>query len=446
MKNRKSKLESGQAIVLLALGMVVMLGFTALAIDGGMVYADKRHAQNAADAASLAGAGAAATYMEANGINSDNFSCSSFVSGSNDMGSTQAAINRAASNGYTIAADFSGSNNVEAECVNSGDDQYIKIATNITRTTNTSLIHFVYSGDVEEQAEAVARVEPPGPTSLFFGNAVVGLNPEVTDKDHEAAIYLQGSSQSDIKGGGMFANNDAVDKHGSVTFEGSYCVTAVDEVQGFTCGGSGGNTDLYFDYPTDIEPLLPPIPDCTADANRIDDGSGTITWQDTGVTDEGSKVPAFDSGADHVFESGLYCLTDLGGNTSFQGTITGTDVTFYIVDEDFTFKYTSNSGSITATAPTTGTYANMLMFSHITSTDPESQVFKFRGNGSESSTGTIFLPSALIDLKGNSNGVYDNTQVIGYSVEASGNSQFWVNYNADDNYQIYTPPKLNLQH
>ena len=52
--------ERGQAVVLIAFAMAVLLGFTALAIDGGMVYADRRYAQNGADSASLAGAGAGA--------------------------------------------------------------------------------------------------------------------------------------------------------------------------------------------------------------------------------------------------------------------------------------------------------------------------------------------------------------------------------------------------
>lgn len=50
------KTENGQAIVILALVMVVLLVFAALAIDAGNVYTEKREAQNAADAAAMAGA------------------------------------------------------------------------------------------------------------------------------------------------------------------------------------------------------------------------------------------------------------------------------------------------------------------------------------------------------------------------------------------------------
>lgn len=48
--------ESGQALVLVALLMVVLLGFAALVIDVGSLYITKANLQNAADAAALAGA------------------------------------------------------------------------------------------------------------------------------------------------------------------------------------------------------------------------------------------------------------------------------------------------------------------------------------------------------------------------------------------------------
>src|SRR5215510_5724948 len=50
------KSEKGQALVLIALAAVGLFGFAALSIDGGMVFSDKRHAQNAADTAALAAA------------------------------------------------------------------------------------------------------------------------------------------------------------------------------------------------------------------------------------------------------------------------------------------------------------------------------------------------------------------------------------------------------
>lgn len=48
--------ESGQAIVIMAFALIVLLAFAALAIDGGNAYVERRRSQNGADAGALAGA------------------------------------------------------------------------------------------------------------------------------------------------------------------------------------------------------------------------------------------------------------------------------------------------------------------------------------------------------------------------------------------------------
>lgn len=48
--------EKGQSVIIIALGMVAMLAFSALVIDSGYTYAQRRQMQNAADAGAFAGA------------------------------------------------------------------------------------------------------------------------------------------------------------------------------------------------------------------------------------------------------------------------------------------------------------------------------------------------------------------------------------------------------
>src|SRR6185503_16953364 len=48
--------EKGQALILVTLAAIGLFSFAALAIDGSRAYSNKRHAQNAADTAVLAGA------------------------------------------------------------------------------------------------------------------------------------------------------------------------------------------------------------------------------------------------------------------------------------------------------------------------------------------------------------------------------------------------------
>src|SRR6266581_1268843 len=49
--------ERGQMLLVAAISMAVLLGFTALAIDMGLFFENRRHLQNTADAAALAGVG-----------------------------------------------------------------------------------------------------------------------------------------------------------------------------------------------------------------------------------------------------------------------------------------------------------------------------------------------------------------------------------------------------
>ncbi len=56
IKAKFSSSERGQTIIIFVLGMLIVIGFIALVIDGGNLYWQRRVAQNAADAGALAGA------------------------------------------------------------------------------------------------------------------------------------------------------------------------------------------------------------------------------------------------------------------------------------------------------------------------------------------------------------------------------------------------------
>src|SRR5574340_505299 len=91
--------EKGQIVVLLVLVLMGLLGFTALAIDGGMIYADQRYSQSVADATSLSGGGAA-------GIAVNNVSSWSCAGVSDSITAAYAAAyEKARLNGFDIEHD-----------------------------------------------------------------------------------------------------------------------------------------------------------------------------------------------------------------------------------------------------------------------------------------------------------------------------------------------------
>lgn len=65
MRRLRAQKDRGAAIVMVAISMVVLVGFTALAVDVGMMWSDRKQLQNGADAGALALAQSCANAMDA---------------------------------------------------------------------------------------------------------------------------------------------------------------------------------------------------------------------------------------------------------------------------------------------------------------------------------------------------------------------------------------------
>ncbi len=203
----KQSSEQGQVLVLVVLGFVVLLGFVALAIDGSMVYSDRRFAQNASDASSLAGGGAAALSMENDYVDYTNFSCSSSDVVAAQADAKTASISRAGSNDFTIDTNISDKHGVTTSCgqVDNGSwvDKFIDINTWITSDTRTTFAHFIYSGPLRNTVDSVVRVRPR--TSLAFGYAVAALREDCPNSS-TGGVHFDGTSDLIVSGGGVFSN------------------------------------------------------------------------------------------------------------------------------------------------------------------------------------------------------------------------------------------------
>jgi len=444
MIRKRSKSEEGQALVLLVLGFVALLGFAALAIDGGMVYADRRHAQNAADASSLGGAGAAGNTMDSLGVHYENFDCSSFNDTGASMGQVHvaalsAASARATTNDYSIDYDVADHHGVIASCVDDENkgayiDKYIDVITDITRVTNTTFIHFVYSGPVQEQVEAIARVRPRAP--MAYGHAIVALNESPCSGNSLIGVKLSGSSDVDINGGGIYSNGCLVCS-GSA-FDVAVLDGGVNYTNSTTCSGG----DPVSPSPQQVTPL-PDItlvadpPDCAGLPNRgSHSGEGTIQ---PGVY---SKITL--SNGVLTMEPGLYCLT--GSPNAFRATggeLYGDGVTIYVLNGGVDVG--SNVEPIDLRAPDASpdpspAIAGMLIYVATGNTN----AVQLTGNNTSYYQGTIYAPEGDVQISGgNDTFPTFNTQVVGYNVEITGNATIDINFNGGENYA--TPPRLDLQ-
>ena len=195
-KNRPS--ESGQILILLALGIVALLGFTALAIDGGAIFFDRRSAQNAADAAALAGA-----YELAH----DPWDTNTLTTRVETAAADRAHDNRyGTADGKTVTVlyppDAASIQFATVDGVLDTDvNNYIQVK--ITSTVNTSLMHFIFPGTVQNTVEAVTHVVKPTRGNPFSGSGLVSLAPHACGR-----LYVGGNINANLIGGGIFVNSD----------------------------------------------------------------------------------------------------------------------------------------------------------------------------------------------------------------------------------------------
>ena len=437
--NKHLRSEHGQALVLLVFGVVVLIGFTALAIDGGMVYSDRRHAQSASDAASLAAGGFAALALENYGIERANFNCSNsdLNPGNTDLNSLvnkaiTTGMSRANSNDYTNAQV-----RITAVCEDHGpvfDEKYLEFTTEIVRVTNTSFIHFVYDGPAINQVESTVRVRPRTPGAL--GNAIVALNTGPCSGNQNGVI-LGGSSGTFVHGGGIFSNG---------------CLR---------CNGTGTSHEVIVDPPGginyvgtsencgegELNPAAQPfgeiIPEESygiPDRNCADYTNRTVPGGKDVVLQPGKYNKIDDGGKDSItFSPGLYCITGspkaINITTAYY---TGTGVTFYATSGriQITGGGDEDTPSILRAPPQDSGSNPAIDGVLIRMADGNTSPVQLTGNAYTEFSGTVYAPDADITAEGT--GEFSSpfgTQLIGLNVEILGNATIDVNFLDDDVYE-----------
>ena len=191
----KSLVERGQALILMALAGIGLFAVVGLAVDGSAKFSDRRHAQNAADAAALAGALTKAT---------------SHRSG-DDAATTWAKIvnaaeDRAEENGYdTLEVNVYNPPNsgIYADCADVHFDCHDYVQVIIDSTLNTWFARVIGITQLHNHVEAVASTITDEEDFSFGGNAVVALAPSGCN-----ALVAQGGSNVTIYGGGIYSNSD----------------------------------------------------------------------------------------------------------------------------------------------------------------------------------------------------------------------------------------------
>jgi Putative Flp pilus-assembly TadE/G-like len=402
-------LERGQALIVIALAAVALVGMVGLVVDGGRGFLDRRKVQNAVDAAALASAYAR-------------------IKGDQDM--VSAALASAAENGYNN----DGVRNTVVlysppkDGPHAGDIEYIQII--ITSHLDTYFARVIGRQQITNTVEATARTKSAEIRPLLNGQAVISLAP-ASNCFNRLSFWVHGEATLDITGGGVFVNSNnktcalVQQGSGSIRLSEGYSIdvvgnASIQKTRLLTPDVTVGAAPIS--YPP---PFFMPKVGCNKEAEVSADGTSMSSgsW--------GDEFPP--PGVTHL-DGGVYCL---GNGMQITGNLEGHNVIFKVEDGEVRFSHTAD---ILLDAPNAGNNAGLLLYLPM---DNNSKVVLNGGAGSVIK-GTILAPASPILIKGMESTRGFHSQIIGYTIEADGNSNVVIVYNEEQNFHTLSMPEIQL--
>jgi len=366
--------EAGQAIVVVAFALVVILGILGLATDVGYLRYTKRQLQTAADASAIAGA-AELSYSDVTSAAKADSAANGFTDGTN---------------GATVTV-----NNPPLAGQHIGNSGYVE--TIITKNTPTFFAKAFGVKTVTLQARAVAHA---GSAS----NCIFALNPS----GGETVSVAQSTTLSAACG----IVDEASNNNAFHCLPGSAITAASIGVVG---GFQNSNCTVS---PTPITGISVPVPSdplaslptpaigaCTFSTlqtyNSSNSPQGSPSVLNPGVYCGGIKIQ---NGASVVLNPGVYILTsgaltvDIGSKIVTNTTTSPFGVTFYNSNGAITFQFSSFASwnQVSFVAPTTGPYQGVLFFQKAS----DSSSAQIIGSSSFNTIlqGAYYFPGAEVDF------------------------------------------------
>jgi hypothetical protein len=424
-----SRNQAGQSYIIMAIMMVGLISFSALAIDGGLLLHEHRRSQNAADAAAMA-----AAYAKIR---------------SQPLGT--AALNSASANEYTTTAQactpagldciLGVGTDVTIQVTNpprsglfAGDSNYIHVI--IDTEVDSNFAHLIFGGRLSNRAEATTRVLPP--ENYAYGNAL-----HATTEHDCKGIWFSGTGDTDITGGDVFSNSDADTVScqsgvqgggGAIRVHGGHDIKVVGT---FDEGGSGTVSPGPLEGVNHDALRRMLVPDCshlTPRGSMKINGAGDTTIYPGNYSEITVNNPA----AIVNMDPGMYCVDGNKGFTGTGGVVNGTGVMIVMIDGPFDLGGGTVVNLSAETTPNTlldaqgYDWKGMLLFVYPSNPDD----ITINGDTGTNYTGTIFAPNSLITLNGNGTTMGVSAQMIGNKIKVTGTADINITYNEGDNYKL----------
>jgi hypothetical protein len=404
----------GSVTPFVAVCLIVLIGFLAIAVDGGLLLGNRRSAQSVADAAARAAASDLAANWSAN-------------KGLDPNGTAKAsALSVAAANGYSNDGTTSliTPNTVDANGKPlhgiwmppiSGDhvgvDGYVEVIVQYQQSRGFSRVYG--SGNLTVTGRTVAR---------GFGNNGLGnIGILVLNKTASKALSLSGSATINVNGKVIVDSSDT--KAASASGGASLVSTEMDVTGNIDTSGSATfkASPLTTGATATADPLSSlAVPDPSTLTTQSTSTYKTTTGEtlQPGVYKGGINIS---SNPGVTLSPGIYYIE--GGGITVSGstsTVTANGVMIYNGPDSsgnvgaITF---SGGSTLTMSPITSGTYQGMAIFQARTST----QKVTLSGGSGWNMTGSVYAAGADVDLSGGSNAKM-GSQYICDTMSLSGNS------------------------
>jgi len=410
----------GTVLVLFSVCLIVIMGFVALVIDGGLLRAEHVRVQAVADAAALAAAGQ--LYRD---YAKDN--------GSDPNGAAVAEARALAANHHysndgvesTVTVNIPPTSGLYA-----GKAGYVEVL--ITSRQGRCFSNVWSSDPIYVRARSVARgAWVPFSASILLldlddkGAVSVKGNGALTSLGAPAIINSNSPSALSVSGGGTF---DVP----SVHITGSYSGNGI---TGTITTGVHPTPDPLAYLPAPGEVGAPPIPSAGA---IVKTSLGGGSYQYDIYPGAYSNLPSFSSGDKVVFHqassnsnNGIFYVNSGGLNSSsaqivMAGGETGGLMIYTAgTGSGNTINITGNSNSSVTLGPRTdGPYAGVVLFQSRTLTGDLS----ISGNGAFNVSGTIYAAAARLHVTGNGAASSIGSQWIGRNLYLAGNGSVNITY------------------
>lgn len=422
--------QAGQVLVSTALGLVVLLGISGLAVDMGAMRYQRRLQQTAADGAAIAGAldlsfgsgvvAGAQNRSSQNGFTDNN-------SGAGCVGGAVGCISVAVNNGPTIGP-------------HAGNAKYVEVIVTEVQPTYFMKIFGVNSRPVVARAVATNTSGGTNSNCLYTlgppTNSIVGIDTTGKAKIIAPNCGIADNGNLDTTGNAYTIQAATLSVSGSCI--GSHCgspdvqCTAYQNGTCPTLGAAPASQDPLKGISPPSQPAysascpaVPPAGTCdfvSAASSAVTLQPGTYNSIEIGKNSTVTMAP------------GIYYINGpitAGGKTSnaglnFDGGGTLTDIAnpgvmIYFTNGSSLNKVVGggNNPDINLDPMTTAessTYAGILFYQ-----DPaDTAIAYFGGDNNSTYNGTIYMPTATITVYGNGNETFNGT-VIAYSVATTGN-------------------------